>query len=285
MRLAVKASLLLLSFWLKAESHSWPSTIFNKNPKKNWAVLVAGSDGWYNYRHQADVCHAYQLLTGRGIPPENVITMMVDDIANNKRNPFRGQIFNDYKHQDVYNGTIIDYKGNEVDPHVLIRVLLGNETLKARGKKVLESGPEDNVFLYFTDHGSAGLIAFPNGELYARKLNETVTKMHASKRYSKFVMYVEACYSGSMFDGILSSKINAYAVTAANPHQSSWASFCEDPVINTCLADEFSHNWMEDTERHSIYNRTLKQQYKSVRARTLKSQVQRYGDMHLDKRK
>ena len=26
-----------------------------------WAVLVAGSNGWSNYRHQADVCHAYQV--------------------------------------------------------------------------------------------------------------------------------------------------------------------------------------------------------------------------------
>ena len=28
---------------------------------KIWALLVAGSAGWDNYRHQADVCHAYQV--------------------------------------------------------------------------------------------------------------------------------------------------------------------------------------------------------------------------------
>jgi legumain len=28
----------------------------------HWAVLVAGSRGFVNYRHQADVCHAYHLL-------------------------------------------------------------------------------------------------------------------------------------------------------------------------------------------------------------------------------
>ncbi|KAE8708636.1 hypothetical protein F3Y22_tig00110336pilonHSYRG00009 [Hibiscus syriacus] len=27
-----------------------------------WAVLVAGSAGFGNYRHQAEVCHDYQLL-------------------------------------------------------------------------------------------------------------------------------------------------------------------------------------------------------------------------------
>lgn len=25
----------------------------------HWAVLVAGSQGYDNYRHQADICHAY----------------------------------------------------------------------------------------------------------------------------------------------------------------------------------------------------------------------------------
>ena len=28
---------------------------------QNWAVLVAGSNSWGNYRHQADVCHSYQV--------------------------------------------------------------------------------------------------------------------------------------------------------------------------------------------------------------------------------
>lgn len=28
-------------------------------PQDHWAVIVAGSNGFWNYRHQADVCHAY----------------------------------------------------------------------------------------------------------------------------------------------------------------------------------------------------------------------------------
>ena len=51
---------------------------------QNWAVLVAGSNGYYNYRHQSDVCHAYQILHKNGIPDSNIIVMMYDDIANNK---------------------------------------------------------------------------------------------------------------------------------------------------------------------------------------------------------
>ena len=32
----------------------------------HWAVLVAGSSGYGNYRHQADVCHAYQIVKKAG---------------------------------------------------------------------------------------------------------------------------------------------------------------------------------------------------------------------------
>lgn len=31
------------------------------------AVLVAGSNGFGNYRHQADICHAYHILINNGV--------------------------------------------------------------------------------------------------------------------------------------------------------------------------------------------------------------------------
>ena len=36
-------------------------------PEDHWAVIVAGSDGYWNYRHQADVCHAAKTLKKNGI--------------------------------------------------------------------------------------------------------------------------------------------------------------------------------------------------------------------------
>ncbi|KER19803.1 hypothetical protein T265_15452, partial [Opisthorchis viverrini] len=59
------------------------SSIFNSNPSKSWAVLVAGSNIWENYRHQADVCRAYQVVRENNVPPENIITFAYDDVANN----------------------------------------------------------------------------------------------------------------------------------------------------------------------------------------------------------
>jgi len=48
---------------------------------KTWALLVAGSDTYMNYRHQADVSHSYHVLVSRGVPPSQIIVMMYDDIV------------------------------------------------------------------------------------------------------------------------------------------------------------------------------------------------------------
>ncbi|THD20135.1 Legumain [Fasciola hepatica] len=85
--------------------------------------------------------------------------------------------------------------------------------------------------------------------LYASELNETLANMNRAKRYRKMVLYIEACYSGSMFERILPENVQIFAATAANPMESSWATFCADFDIDTCLADEFSYQWMTDTEK------------------------------------
>ncbi|KAA3673892.1 uncharacterized protein DEA37_0009656, partial [Paragonimus westermani] len=85
-------------------------------------------------------------------------------------NPYPGKIFNDYYHRDVYAGVRIDYRGRDVNPGIFMRVMKGDAQLKAAGKKVLQSGPQDNVFVYFSDHGAEGLICFPEGNHDTHKL-------------------------------------------------------------------------------------------------------------------
>ena len=46
----------------------------------NWAVLVCGSEGFDNYRHHADISHAYQILKRGGFDADHIITMMYNDV-------------------------------------------------------------------------------------------------------------------------------------------------------------------------------------------------------------
>jgi legumain len=49
---------------------------FNVNAE-NFAIVVAGSTGWINYRHQSDVFHAFKLLSERGFDSDHLVCMAV----------------------------------------------------------------------------------------------------------------------------------------------------------------------------------------------------------------
>ena len=75
------------------------------------------------------------------------------------------------------------------------------------------------------DHGAPGIFSFPEEfvsaalygvamtmhislQLHAKKLNKVIQAMYHNKQYGKMVFYVEACESGSIFDGLLPRNIN-----------------------------------------------------------------------------
>jgi len=248
----------------------------------NWAVVVAGSNGYYNYRHQADACHAYQILHKHGIPDSNIVVMMYDDIAKNAQNPTKGVIINHPAGNDVYAGVPHDYNGADVTPTNFLNVLLGKkEEMRGVGSgKVLESGPDDNVFIFYTDHGAVGLVAFPTGVLYAKDLIATINTMHTQMKYKQLVIYIEACESGSMLEGLLAPNINVYGTTASNAIESSYACYY-DAKRATYLGDVYSVVWMEDSDVEQLNQETLFQQFTITKAKTNTSHVMQYGDLPL----
>ncbi|CAD6270967.1 unnamed protein product [Miscanthus lutarioriparius] len=219
-----------------------------------WAVLIAGSNGYYNYRHQADVCHAYQIMKKGGLKDENIIVFMYDDLADSPDNPRPGVIINHPDGGDVYAGVPKDYTGKDVNN--FLAVLLGNKSAVTDGGsgKVVASGPDDHVFVYYSDHGRPGVLGMPSDDyLYAEDL---------------------ACESGSIFEGLLPKNISVYATTAANAEESSWGTYCPGddpgppPEFDTCLGDLYSVAWMEDSDAHNRRAESLRQQYEIVKDRT-----------------
>lgn len=247
---------------------------------KHWALIVAGSNGWYNYRHQADTCHAYQILHKNGIPDENIVVMMYDDIAHNPLNPTPGIIINKPNGDDVYKGVPKDYTKEDVTPDNFLNILKGNkQAMSGIGSgKVIDSGPNDHVFVYFTDHGATGLIAFPSDELMAHDLIAALDEMYENKKFSKLVFYLEACESGSMFHKKLKNNIDIYATTAANPDESSYACYY-DKKRQTYLGDVYSVKWMENSDAVDLTKETLMKQFQIVKEETNTSHVMQYGDM------
>jgi legumain len=262
-----------------------------------WAVLIAGSSGWGNYRHQADVCHAYQVLKHGGLDDDHIVVMMADDIASNYLNPHPGQIFNNPKGPDVYDGVPVDYRGEQVNAENFLAVLAGEQPqVIGSSGKTIKSGPKDRVFVFFADHGAPGVLGMPSGPfLYADDLLKTLRKAATKKRFADMVMYIEACESGSIFEGMLTDDEKIYVTTAANAHESSWGTYCPGmlpsppPEFTTCLGDLYSVSWMENSEHANLVEETLEKQYELVKLRTSNnntynqgSHVMQYGNLTID---
>ena len=264
----------------------------------NFAVLVAGSNTYSNYRHQSDIFHHYHILVDRGINPDNIIVFAYDDIANNNRNPFPGKIFNSPNGKDVYAGVVIDYYGEDVTPNNFLAAITGDaDSLKITDSrtnpKVLTSTENDNVYFFFSDHGSDNIIAFPSVYLYNDELNAAFKTMFEKKMYKELVFYLEACHSGSMFNKHLANNISIYAVTAANPDENSFADYCgsqakiNGTLIGSCLGDEFSCRFMEDIDSRpgdALKDYTMQQQYEYLVKAVEGSHVMQYGDLEIAKK-
>ncbi|KAM9447104.1 legumain-like [Clarias gariepinus] len=178
-----------------------------ENKGKQWVLLAAGSKDWENYRHQADVCHAYQAVHRNGIPDQQIVVMMYDDIAYNPQNPVPGNIINVPDGPNVYLGVPKNYTGQDVSADNFLAILSGNvAAVKKTGpKKVIRSGENDTIFIYLADHGGHGIFCFPNSTLHADDLIKTVHTMAMNHKFSKMVIYIEACQSGSMLEKLADS--------------------------------------------------------------------------------
>ncbi|XP_036418584.1 legumain-like [Colossoma macropomum] len=252
---------------------------------KKWVLLAAGSEGWINYRHQACVCHAYQMAHGNGIPDEQIVVMMYDDIANNEANQnHRGEIINEPGGPNVYQGVLKDYINNDVSVQNFLAVLRGDEanvTKHAGGpKKVLKSGRNDTIFIYLSGHGGKGVFAFPNtNTLHASDLVDTINEMSGRHQFSKMVIYVESCFSGSMIDH-LPKNTEVYGVSASSPDESSYAYFLDEDRW-AYLSNEFTAYWLLHNEKSDLTKTTFWNQFVYLREKVQRSTPHQYGNITL----
>jgi len=193
-----------------------------------------------------------------------------------------------------------DYTGHAVNKNNFLAVLRGDASAVSGGSgKVINSGPNDTVFVAFFDHGAPGILGMPDLFIFprsvsAKEINAALTDKAAKNGFSQLVFYIEACESGSIFEGF-KLPANVAALTAANGEESSWGVYCPGMTpappkeFNTCLGDLFSVSWMEDTDSHVRTQETLEAQYERVKDRTSQngtytqgSHVLQFGQQSMD---
>ena len=158
------------------------------------------SNGYGNYRHQADACHAYQIAKRKGIPEKADHPVHVRrHRAQHRRTRSRARSSTSPTARTFITAARRRTLARTFPPRSSLAVLTGDK--KTAKGPVLRSSKRDNVFIYYADHGAPGLIAMPEDQepVYAKDLNAALVEMKEKDMYNRLVFYLEACESGSMF--------------------------------------------------------------------------------------
>ncbi|XP_005109369.1 legumain-like [Aplysia californica] len=136
------------------------------------------------------------------------------------------------------------------------------------------------------DHGAPGVFFFPGFvELHNTDLNNTLKQMYREKMYKEMVLYMEACHSGSMFEGLLPNNINIYITTSANPNESA-KMCCWDEFRKVFVGGVYDNAWLYNSDKANLHKETLYQQYEVVTEACekpkRKSRPQQYGDLSMN---
>jgi len=104
-------------------------------------------------------------MHARGVPDEQIVVMVYDDVVKSFFNTRKGQMYNEPNGPDVYEGVPKDYTNKNITPKNFLAVLRGDaaamQSVPGTGR-VIDSGPNDRIFVYFADHGAPGMLAFPS---------------------------------------------------------------------------------------------------------------------------
>ena len=207
----------------------------------NYAVLVAASEGWKNYRHQADVLGFYHYLKGKGYDDDHIILIMADDIAYNEKNPLQGVVRRGVSGKNLYDDVTVDYKLGDLTLYDLKQILTGEQS--EAYPVTLGSGANDNVLFFWSGHGTRQGWIWRDTE----DLNPDFARsMFSDMQFRKMFAIIETCYSGGVAQGCTGIP-GLLMMTAANPYETSKAD-AFDNEIQAYLSNTFTSSILSHLE-------------------------------------
>ena len=209
--------------WNWQSNRGWEQPIGDKGVtyeplQDRYAVVMATSTGFTNYRHQADALDMYRLLKNAGYSDDHIVLITEDDIADNADNPHPGVVHVTPDGENLHKG-IVYFFGT---------ILLGS------------SFP-----------ASWYLMALAIGIIFVAKLDRGVGKyiipVIAFLFFFLCLLFVmETCYSGSVGEN-LPGIPGLLMLTAAAPGEKSHADVLED---NIYLSNAFTRVFREQVEKN-----------------------------------
>jgi hypothetical protein len=248
-----------------------------------WALIVATSGGWSNYRHQADALAQYQLLRRAGVPDDRIILIVADDLAHAPENPSPGTVQQSEGGPNLYDAVSIDYDLDDLNADDVVDILAGRRS--ERLPEVIDSTAGDNVYVFISGHGSAqGLFVGVDEEaervpedsfISPARFADTIADMDAHARYRRLLIVLEACHAGVMAEELTAP--GALVITGANAVENSLATRYS-PNLDVWLGDQFAVAMSDFASRAPLA--TLGQLYRDVYLDVAGSHVSVYNAAH-----
>ena len=243
-----------------------------------YAVLVQGSYGWNNYRHQADVLSVYQLLKTNGYDDDHIILIIDKALASDAKNPEPGIIRAEDGGKDLLRGAVVDYDNAALTPVDISNILLDIAPQTASGAP--------NVLFFWSGHGrnrasnGADELAWRDTDagqgMTAQRLHQTISKMQTEGRYRKMLVVTEPCFSEAVITPLIGI-LGVLAMSSAGTYEQSFADNWSSQ-LGVWRCDRFSHNLV--THLASSPSTTYRDLYLYCAQRTLGSHVHIVNSAH-----
>jgi len=224
----------------------------NATHTNNWAILVDTSRYWFNYRHVANTLSFYRTVKRLGIPDSRIILMLADDFACDARNAFSGEIYGSRSRKlNLYGDDIeVDYRGYEVTPENLLRVLTNRHPIGTPRSKRALTDANSNVLLYLTGHGGDEFLKFQDQtEILSKDIADALHQMKQKKRYHELLFIAETCQASTMSERFYSPDILAIGSSAKGENSLSHSN---DDVIGLSVIDRFTFHTLEFMENVDV---------------------------------
>ena len=244
----------------------------------NYAVLVAASQGWKNYRHQADVLGFYHYLKEKGYDDDHIVLIMADDIAYNERNPLQGVVRRELSGTNLYEDVQIDYRLGTLTLSDLKQILAGEPS--EAYPVTLGSGTNDNVLFFWSGHGTQQGWEWKDTEHLDAGFARS---MFSDMQFRKMFAIIETCYSGGVAQGCTGIP-GLLMMTAANPHETSKAD-AFDNELQVYLSNTFTSSILAQFGRNpmcSIYDLYLHAFDKTQGSHVMVYNAEHYGNLYFN---
>ena len=236
-----------------------------------WALLIAASKGWANYRFQSDVFAMYQILRNHGYADDHIVLICEDDVARHTNNPHQGELRISDTGANVYDAAAIDYRLNTLMPDDIADILQGRAS--ERLPHVLHPDADDDVFVFWSSHGSPGSMDFGGSQKMTYDRMRTILE---NTPHRKLLFAIEACYSGGLGE-YCEGLPGCLFITAANPFETSHADVRSEDV-GVFLSNGFTRGFQEAIDANPGI--TLRDLYYTIAAHTTGSHVKIYNAQH-----